>query len=139
RSLRCSLTISFLLFTGTALAHEKWFHNGAWEPTDWRNAAQFPTALLIAGVVIIAILAALVRRRLARPNVFPGPVALGADLEGITRFYAWVPVILGIHLALPLLVYGIQGHLFAPHLNLQGVWQYWLGLIQVGAAIALGY
>jgi hypothetical protein len=128
-----------LLFTGTALAHEKWFHNGAWEPTDWQNAAQFPTAVLIAGVVIVAILAALVRRRLARPNVFPGPVALGADPEGITRFYAWVPVILGIHVALPLLIYGIQGHLFAPHLNLQGVWEYWLGLIQVGAAIALFY
>ena len=113
-----SLTICFLLSSRTALAHEKWFHKGPWEPANWRNVAQFPTVALIAGVVVITILAALVRRRLARPNVFPGPVALGADPDGVTRFY---------------------GHLFAPYLNLAGVWQYWLGLIQVGAAIALFY
>jgi len=129
----------FTLFTGTVLGHEKWFHNGGWEPTDWRSLMQFPTAAFIAAVVVITILAALVRRRLAHPTVLPGPVALGADPEGLTRFYAWVPVILGIHLALPLLVYGVQGHLFAPHLDLPGAWQYWFGLIQVGAAIALFY
>ena len=135
----CSLTSSFFLFPRTAFGHEKWFHKGAWEPSNWRNVAQFPTVVFIAAVVVITILAALVRRRLARPNIFPRPVAFGADPVGITRFYAWVPVILGIHIAVPLLVYGIQGHLFAPHLNLPGVWQYWLGLIQVGAAIALFY
>src|SRR3954467_10829689 len=135
----CSLTLSFFVSTRTAFAHEKWFHQGAWEPANWRKVAEFPTAALIAGVVILTILAALLRRRLTRPNVFPGPVALGADAEGITRFYALVPVILAIHVAVPLLVYGVQGHLFAPYLNLQGVWQYWLGLIQVGAAIALFY
>ena len=135
----CSVAICFFLSTRTALAHEKWFHEGPWAPANWRNLAQFPTAALIAGVVVITIVAALVRRRLARPNVFPGPVALGADPDGITRFYALVPVILAIHVAVPLLVYGIQGHLFVPYLNLHGVWQYWLGLIQVGAAVALFY
>src|SRR5215203_728460 len=135
----CGVTLSFFVFTPTAFAHEKWFHKGPWDPANWGNLTQFPTAALIAGVVVITILAALLRRRLARPNVFPGPVALGADPDGITRFYALVPVILAIHVAAPLLVYGIQGHLFAPYLNLQGVWQYWLGLIQVGAAIALFY
>jgi uncharacterized membrane protein YphA (DoxX/SURF4 family) len=100
---------------------------------------QFPTVGLIAAVVAVTILTALARRHLGRPNLFPGPVALGARPEGIMRFYAWVPVILGIHIALPLLVYGIQGRLFAPHLNLTGAWQYWLGLIQVGAALALFY
>jgi hypothetical protein len=134
-----SLTICFLLSSRTAFAHEKWFHTGAWEPANWRNVAQFPTVALVAGVAVITILAALARRRLARPNVFPGPVALGADPDGVTRFYAWVPAILAIHVAMPLLVYGIQGHLFAPYLNLGGVWQYWLGLMQVGAAIALFY
>ena len=32
-----------------------------------------------------------------------------------------------------------KGTLFAPYLNLEGAWQYWLGLIQVGAAVALFY
>jgi len=129
----------FTLFTATAFGHEKWFHNGGWDPTAWRSLMQFPTAAFFAAVVVITILAALIRSRLARPTVLPGPVALGADPEGLTRFYAWVPVILGIHVALPLLVYGVQGHLFAPHLDLPGAWQYWFGLIQVGAAIALFY
>lgn len=133
------LTLSFFTIARSAFAHEKWFHQGAWEPANWRSVAQFPTAALIAGVVVITILAALFRRRLTRPNVFPGPVALGADADGMTLFYALVPGILAIHVAVPLLVYGIQGHLFAPYLNLPGVWQYWLGLIQVGAAIALFY
>src|SRR5262245_29812524 len=139
RSLRWSLTIPLLLSAKAALAHEKWFHDGAWEPTNWRTIAQLPAAGLIAVVVIIAILAALSHRRLGRPNFLPGPIALGALPEGITRFYAWVPAILGIHVALPLLVYGIQGRLFAPPLDLMGAWQYWLGLIQVGAALALFY
>ena len=55
----CSLTICFFLSTRTALAHEKWFHKGPWEPANWRNVAQFPTAALIAGVVVITIVAAL--------------------------------------------------------------------------------
>ena len=55
----CSLTLSFFLFTRTAFAHEKWFHKGPWEPANWRNVAQFPTAALIAGVVVITIVAAL--------------------------------------------------------------------------------
>src|SRR3954468_20673967 len=77
----CSLTLSFFIFTRTAFAHEKWFHQGLWESATWRSVAQFPTAALIAGVVVITILAALIRLRLARPNVFPGPVALGADAD----------------------------------------------------------
>jgi uncharacterized membrane protein YphA (DoxX/SURF4 family) len=139
RSLGFSVTVSVLFFTRIASAHEKWFYNGASNPTDWRNVARFPTAISIAGVVVVTTLAALVRRRLARPSIFPGPVDLGANPEDITRFYAFVPFILGMHVALPLLVYGLQGHLFAPNLNLQGSWQYWVGLIQVGAAIALFY
>ena len=134
-----SLTFPMLVFARTAVAHEKWFHKGAWQPTNWHTVVQLPTVVLIGAVVVVTILAALARRHLGRPNIFPGPVALGARPEGITRFYAWVPVILGIHVALPLLVYGIQGHLFAPHLNLRDAWQYWLGLIQVGAAIAFFY
>ena len=96
-----SLTLTFpmLVFARTAVAHEKWFHKGAWQSTNWHTVVQLPTVVLIGAVVVVTILAALARRHLGRPNIFPGPVALGARPEGITRFYAWVPVILGIHVA----------------------------------------
>src|SRR4051812_35857383 len=80
----CSLALSFFVFTRTAYAHEKWFHNGPWDPANWRNLTQFPTAALIAAVVVITIVAARIRGRLTRPNVLPGPVALGADADGMT-------------------------------------------------------
>src|SRR5262245_60790099 len=139
RWLKRSPAIFLLVLTRTALAHEKWFLKGAAEPTNWRNAVQSPTIVLIAAVVVVTILAALAKRRLGRSNIFSGPVALGAQPEGIATFYAWVPAILGIHIAFPLLVYGIQGHLFSPNLDLLNAWQYWLGLIQVGAALAFFY
>ena len=37
----------------------------------------------------------------------------------------------GIHVAVPLLVYGIQGHLLSPNLDLLNAWQYWLGMIAI--------
>jgi uncharacterized membrane protein YphA (DoxX/SURF4 family) len=134
------VAICFFLSTRTALAHEKWFHEGPWAPANWRNLAQLPTAALIAGVVVITIVPRARSLRIAWrvPTSFPGRSPRGRP-DGITRFYALVPVILAIHVAVPLLVYGIQGHLFVPYLNLHGVWQYWLGLIQVGAAVALFY
>jgi hypothetical protein len=128
-----------LMFARPGLAHEKWFHSGAWEPTTWRTVVQLPTIAFIAAVVVITVLAALTRRVLGRSTILPGPIALGAEPEGVVRFCSWVPVILGIHVAVPLLIYGIQGHLFSPNLNLSETWQYWLGLIQVGAALAFFY
>ena len=83
-----SLTFPMLVLAKTAVAHEKWFHKGAWQPTNWHTVVQLPTVVLIGAVVVVTILAALARRQLGRPNIFPGPVALGACPEGITRFYA---------------------------------------------------
>ena len=135
----CGVTAFFFLLAGTVLAHEKWFHKGAWGLSDWLTLTRLPTAGLIAGVVGLTVLAAVIRHRLAKPSLLPGPVAFGADPDDVARFYSWGPVILGIHVALPLLVCGVQGYLFAPYLHLQGAWQYWLGLVQVGVAIALFY
>src|SRR5689334_3138617 len=58
RSLKWSLTILLLLSAKAALAHEKWFRNGAWQPTNWHTVVQFPAVGLIAAVVVVTILAA---------------------------------------------------------------------------------
>src|SRR6185503_12918766 len=63
----------------------------------------------------------------------------GATPAGRSRFYAWVPAILALHLAVPLLVYGLEGKLFSPNNELPGASKYGLGLMQAAAALALFY
>ena len=42
-------------------------------------------------------------------DLIPGPEVLGATEAARARFYALGPLILGIHLALPLIVLGTKG------------------------------
>jgi uncharacterized membrane protein YphA (DoxX/SURF4 family) len=53
--------------------------------------------------------------------------------------YALLPAVVGAHLAVPLLVSGMQGTLFVPNAELTGGWPYVLGVVQVGIALSLFY
>ena len=53
--------------------------------------------------------------------------------------WTFIPAILGIHVAVPLLVSGVNGELFTPNNKLSGVWMYALGLAQTGIALAVFY
>jgi uncharacterized membrane protein YphA (DoxX/SURF4 family) len=46
---------------------------------------------------------------------------------------------MSVLLAVPLLVFGVQGRLFSPNNMLPGAWRYMLGLVQVGIALAILY
>ena len=69
----------------------------------------------------------------------PGPAWFKATPENRRIFYAWVPLILAVHVAVPLLVYGVEGKLFSPNHQLHGAARYLLGLLQTGAALSLLY
>lgn len=69
----------------------------------------------------------------------PGPEAFGAGDGARSLFYALVPAILGIHVAVPLLVNGVQGTLFSPDNELPGAWANFIGLAQTGVALSLFY
>lgn len=68
-----------------------------------------------------------------------GPKELGASDWSLQQFYSWVPVILGIHLAIALLINGFQGKLLAWDNMLQGAVANWFGLLEILIALSLFY
>ena len=120
-------------------AHEKWFHDARAFPTDWGAAVRFPAILAVAVAVATTALIGLWWRARRHRDLIPGPEVLGATDAGRARFYALVPLILGIHLALPLIVLGIKGVLFSPNNALPQHWLYWLGTAQIGVGLCFLY
>jgi hypothetical protein len=131
--------LTTLVFPSVAFAHEKWFYDAEPHGTHWGQAFKFPQILGVVIAVGLAAALGFVWRKCGRRAVLPGPDALGATPDTLTRFYALVPLILGIHAALPLIVLGIQGHLFSPNNELSGPWLYWLGVAQIGIGLSFLY
>jgi len=121
----------------TAWAHEKWF-TGA-QPTHWDQLLAMPQLALVGGVVLVTLGAAALWRARGQRDFLPGPEAFGATPSGRAQFYSWAPAILALHVAVPLLVYGLEGKLFSPNNELPGVSKYWLGLLQTTVALSLFY
>ncbi len=133
------LVIVGLQFPSTALAHEKWFYDASLHPIRW--AAVFrPGALAAIGAALALTAAAwYLWHARGRRDVIPGPEALGADDLGRVRFYSLVPLILGVHLGLPLIVLGVSGTLFSPNNPLSGSSLHWVGLAEIGLSLCFLY
>jgi uncharacterized membrane protein YphA (DoxX/SURF4 family) len=139
RLLPLAVSLAGIVGADAANAHEKWFYDAASLPTRWETAIQLPAFAGIAVAVALTIAAWLVWRARGERDLIPGPEFLGATEEGRTRFYAVVPLIVGIHIALPLIVLGIQGDLFSPSNALHGASRYWLGVAQIGVGVSVLY
>jgi hypothetical protein len=125
--------------TRPARAHEKWFHETANYPLRWDLFFR-PLPLAFAGAALLVTLGAwLWWRARGRRGFVPGPESFGTTEERRSALYGLVPLILGAHIAVPLLVNGVQGNLFSPDNPLPGAWKYLLGLAQTGVALALFY
>src|SRR5262249_37576777 len=128
-----------LAFPVALRAHEKWFHDASAYPTDWGAVLRFPEVLAEAAAVAATTFVWLWWRARRGRDLIPGPEVLGATEAGRARFYALVPLILGIHIALPLIVLGIKGVLFSPNNALPEHWLYWLGTAQIGVGLCFLY
>jgi uncharacterized membrane protein YphA (DoxX/SURF4 family) len=95
--------------------------------------------VLVGAVVAVSVFASLWWHKRGQRDLLPGPEYFGATAAGRSRFYSWVPAILALHLAVPLLIYGLEGKLFSPNNELAGASKYWLGLLQTAAALSLVY
>jgi cytochrome bd-type quinol oxidase subunit 2 len=94
--------------TQGAFAHQKWFHESQEYPLRFDLLLRPLPLLFVAAVVVaVALLGALWRWR--GRSFVPGPESLGASDERRAFLYGLVPLILGIHIAVPLLVNGVQG------------------------------
>ncbi len=121
-SLASALVLSLALaVTATpAFAHEKWFQNASEFPLRWDLFSRpLPLALFVA-VLIATLGAGLLWRARDGRSFIPGPEAFGATDERRSTLYALAPLILGVHIAVPLLFNGVQGQLFTPDNQMPG-------------------
>jgi hypothetical protein len=132
-------SLGVLASSSSASAHEKWFYDASRFPTRW-DALLRPSAMAaVGGVLALTALAWLLWRAREKRDVIPGPQALGAKDAGRARFYSLVPLILGIHLGLPLIVLGIEGTLFSPNNPLSDASLHWIGLAEIGLSLCFLY
>lgn len=119
-------------------AHEKWFIDAHAYPLRFDLLFRpLPLAFLVA-VLLVTVVAALVWHTRGH-SIVPGPQFFGATDARRSTLYGLVPLILGIHLAVPLLVNGVQGKLFSPDNVLGAGWGNFLGLGETFIALALFY
>ena len=136
---RLALCLVLLFAVATnAAAHEKWSHETENYGLRWDLFFR-PLPLLLVGAVLLTTLAAGLWWRRRREGFVPGPENFGTTVERRSALYGLIPAILGIHVAVPLLVSGVQGELFTPNNKLPGVWMYAFGLAQTGIALAIFY
>lgn len=133
------LFLLFSLLGGTAWAHAKWFYQGSPPPLGWGNLAQPASLVALASVVLLTGLGVQVWRKRGRRGLLPGPVGFGAAPDRRAALYGVMPAILGLHLAVALLVSGVQGRLFSADNALPTGWANLLGLGQIGIALAMAY
>ena len=119
-------------------AHEKWFHETENFGLRWDLFFR-PLPLAFVGVILLITLAAGLWWRKRGRGFVPGPENFGTTDDRRSSLYGLIPAILAIHVAVPLLVSGVQGELFTPNNKLPGVWMYVLGLAQTGIALAIFY
>jgi uncharacterized membrane protein YphA (DoxX/SURF4 family) len=131
--------ILLLSLSGTAFAHVKWFYQGERPPLSW-NAFFQPLPLAFAGGALLLVLGLWVLQRARRGRgMLPDLEFFGALPERRMGLYGFVPAILAVHLAVPLFVAGVTGHLFSPDNALPTGWGYVIGLVQAGIALSLFY
>jgi uncharacterized membrane protein YphA (DoxX/SURF4 family) len=102
------------------LLHERWFVDSSLFPVRWETLAEPPALYAVLAAAGATVLARLVWRATGRRPVIPGPFALGADRVQLAILYGIAPLILSLHVAVPLVVSGVQLQLFAPNLVLGG-------------------
>jgi uncharacterized membrane protein YphA (DoxX/SURF4 family) len=132
------LILFVFLTSSQAFAHVKWFQ-GDRPPIDWTAFFQ-PLPLLFSGAVALVVLAFwFLQRARGGQGFLPGAEFFNATSERRMGLYGFIPAILGIHIAVPLLVSGVSGHLFSVDNELFGGWRPLLGLLETGVALSLFY
>jgi hypothetical protein len=123
----------------SAFAHEKWFLSG---PQPDLMPQGFLTSFCLSGVAVAAVVTVagwFFWKKRRKRDLIPGPESLGATEAGLTRFYALVPFILGMHFAVPLLVLGVQGKLFSPNNQPDAPWHLLIGTLEIAIALSFLY
>jgi hypothetical protein len=122
------------------ILHERWFTDEVKFPVQfetWRSTNSLVPISVALGITIVA---AVIWRARGRHSVVPGPIALGMPWEKYVTLLTWVPLVIGVHMGVTLLVSGVNRQLFIPNLVLPvnllgGV----LGMIEIAIALSFIY
>src|SRR6478752_1835308 len=120
--------------------HERWFTDESRFPVQWGTWSSSNSLVPIAVAVGITLIATVIYNARGRRSVVPGPIALGMPWENYIRLLTWVPLVIGVHLGVTLLVSGVSRQLFIPNLVLPvnllgGV----LGMVEIAIALSFIY
>ena len=120
--------------------HERWFLDESKFPVQFDTWSSVNSLVPIAVAVGLTTIATIVYRTRDRHTVVPGPIHLGMPWENYVRLLTWVPLVIGVHMGVTLLVSGVSRQLFIPNLvlpvNLLGGL---LGMIEIAIALSLIY
>lgn len=112
---------------------------GNTSPLRWDLFFQPLPIIFLATSILFTVLIWLIWNKRQKKDLIIGPKELGATDNSLKLFYGWVPVILGIHVAVALLVNGVQGRLFSSNNQLEGILSNWIGLAVIMIALSLFY
>ena len=126
--------VLILLSFCSAEAHKGWFLDTAPYPLRWSLFLQpLPLGMTLLALIAVAGLAWVQHRR-AGAGFLPDPERFGAAPARLAGLYALMPLLLGIHVAVPLAINAMQRHLFVPDVPLP---LSLLDLFELGIALAL--
>lgn len=122
------------------ILHERWFINDAMFPVQWGTWSSPNSIVPVAIALGATVVATIIFRARDRHSVVPGPIALGMPWENYVKLLTWVPLVIGVHMGVTLLVSGMNRQLFIPNLELPvnllgGV----LGMMEVAIALSFIY
>ncbi|HJQ09587.1 MAG TPA: hypothetical protein VJ840_01020 [Gemmatimonadaceae bacterium] len=122
------------------ILHERWFLEESKFPVQFDTWNTANSLIPIGVAVSVTALATFIYRLRDRHNVVPGPIHLGMPWENYIRLLTWVPLVIGVHMGVTLLVSGVSRQLFVPNLELPvnllgGV----LGMIEIAIALSFIY
>ncbi len=122
------------------ILHERWFVDESKFPVQWDTWSSANSLIPIAVAVGFTVAATIIYRARGRHHVVPGPIHLGMPWENYVRLLTWVPLVIGVHMGVTLLVSGVSRQLFIPNLvlpvNLLGGL---LGMIEIAIALSFIY
>jgi hypothetical protein len=122
------------------ILHERWFLDETKFPVQFGTWSSPESLVPIAVALGITIVATVIYRARGRHSVVPGPIALGMPWENYVRILTWVPLVIGVHMGITLLVSGVSRQFFVPNLvlpvNLLGGL---LGMVEIAIALSFIY
>lgn len=122
------------------LLHERWFTEEGNYPVQW-DAVLTPATWIPLGIALgVTAIAVVVWRMRGRRDFVPGPIELGMKWKNYEDLLSWMPLVIGLHTAVLLLVSGINLRLFVPNLELpENFLGALLGLAEISIALSFFY